>query len=110
MKHFVFAIRDIAINAFDRPWTCTHELQGLKAFREAVNDPNSRLSRAPEDYELYKLGTFDDGSGLFEVGVPEQVATGKSVFEARPVQRQMPLGGPEAAELIERLNGSRPAA
>jgi len=83
MKLHVFAIRDIAINAFDRPFCVTHLGQAERAFRDACTDPQSNLAKHPEDYELYQLGTFDDGTGVFEVGQPVQISTGKAVVHAR---------------------------
>lgn len=82
MKYHVFAVRDIAINAFDRPFVVTHLGMAERGFADAINDPKSNLYAHPEDYELYQLGTFDDGSGLFEVGQPTQICSGKAVRRA----------------------------
>lgn len=82
MKLFVFAVRDLAINAYDRPFFVSHLGMAERGFSDAINDPSSNLYKHPEDYELYQLGTFDDGAGVFEVGIPTQVCTGKSVVKA----------------------------
>lgn len=95
MKYIVYCVRDIAVNAYDRPFCVTHEGQALRGFRDAINDPKSNLGVHPEDYELYQLGTFDDGAGLFEVGVPKQVSSGKAVLYTRPLQG-MPADGVES--------------
>lgn len=80
MKYVVIATRDIATNCFDRPFVVPHKGHAVRGFTDAINDPSSNIGKHPEDYELYELGTFDDGTGLFETGVPVQIVSGKAVY------------------------------
>lgn len=92
MRIFVFAVRDSAIGAFMNPFYASALGQAERNFRDAVNDSKSPLYKHPEDYELFQLGTFDDGTGLFEVGVPSSVCTAKSVFKGGDVSALSPVG------------------
>lgn len=46
-----------------------------RSFGDAVNDPQTGVSRHPEDYQLYQVGVFDDNAGTFDKFVsPEFLA------------------------------------
>ncbi|MCK6419239.1 MAG: hypothetical protein L6Q57_10020 [Alphaproteobacteria bacterium] len=54
--------------------------QALRSFADAVNDGQSILSKHPEDFTLFEIGTFDKQTGqisLYEVR--ESVANGLDV-------------------------------
>lgn len=61
----IYSVRDTKALAFGVPIFVPHEVVATRAFVEECRNPNSQLSRYPEDYELYKLGTFDDEYGDF---------------------------------------------
>lgn len=102
MLRYVFSIRDVATDAYFDPFCSPTKPAALRTFADLVNDPQSTINRHPEDYELFELGSFDTGSGMFEVGVPRSVATGKAVYRGPSVQEVQDARGREAAE---RLNG-----
>lgn len=37
--------------------------EALRAFQELVNDPQSTPGKYPDDFELYRLGYYDEGTG-----------------------------------------------
>lgn len=53
--------------------------QAIREFQDAINDPNNgALNKHPEDFELHKLGTWDDTTGLLErLDAPETLARGQ---------------------------------
>lgn len=59
----VFSVYDKKAEAFMQPFTYAAVGQAVRAFSDTVNDPKSAFYRHPADYDLYQLGTFDDGSG-----------------------------------------------
>lgn len=86
MKKFIFAVRDRASLHFMDPFAVTHKGIAERSFADAVNDPATPMNKHPEDYDLYELGTFDDGTGLYEVRVPEQISIGKDVYKPARIQ------------------------
>lgn len=83
MKYVICAIRDRAADAFGRPMFSAALGQAIRSFVDEVNrsDPNNQLAAHPDDFDLYQLGTFDDSTGMFDTGVPRQVAIGKDVAQ-----------------------------
>lgn len=85
MRKFVFALRDRATVSFLDPFVVVHKGQAERMFADAINDEKSPFYKHAEDYDLYELGTFDDGTGVFEIRVPEQISIGKDVYKPKAV-------------------------
>jgi hypothetical protein len=81
MKLFIFAVRDRATVQFGNPMFLVSEGQCIRSFTDEVNraDKDNQLFNHADDFDLFRLGSFDTDSGMFDVGVPTQVVTGKSV-------------------------------
>lgn len=81
MKRIVCAVRDRAVDTFGNPFFVPALGAAIRSFADEINSGSaqSALSKHPEDYDLFELGTFDDSTGLFETGTPKQVAIGKDM-------------------------------
>lgn len=68
-----------------RPFTAISPGQAIRAFRDEINTPGSELNKHPEDYELNKVGTFDDAIGqIFGMkDGPEQLAIASNLIERK---------------------------
>lgn len=85
MIQVVVSIRDAATGAYSRPAFVAAEGAAFRSFRDEVNrnDPANELFRHPGDFDLFRLGTFDDVSGTFAPEpVPVLMVKGVSVKEA----------------------------
>jgi hypothetical protein len=67
VKHVICAIYDSATEAYMRPWTAQSEGQAMRIFSDEVFRPDSEIGKHKEDYSLFLIGTFNDGSGELEV-------------------------------------------
>jgi hypothetical protein len=67
MLYQVFSVKDRAADAFGRPVFGNSTGASLRSFTDEVNRnaPENEMYRHAEDFELYHLGAFDDGSGEF---------------------------------------------
>lgn len=68
----VMSLFDKKARAFNRPFFVAHVDLGVRSLAGEVNQqasatPPSELARFPEDFALYTLGTFDDGTGHFQL-------------------------------------------
>nr|WAE43465.1 MAG: nonstructural protein [Microviridae sp.] len=63
----IYAIRDKKIGVYGKPFCETSDVQATRGLSIAVNDPTIQLSHFPDDFDLYKLGTFDEESGCILV-------------------------------------------
>jgi hypothetical protein len=66
MKKQIFAIRDSKAEMFNDPFLCNTHGEAERSLKTAVNDKQSAISKYPEDFDLYHLGTYDTNSGKIE--------------------------------------------
>lgn len=78
MELKVYSVLDKAVGAFLPPFYMRSDGEAIRSFAEACNDPKS-LGKHAEDFTLFRLGSFDDGSGLFKCGEPERVLSALEV-------------------------------
>lgn len=67
MQMCILVIYDKAVEAYSPPYATRALGQGLRDFIEEVNNPQSRISRSPDDFTLFHLGYFDDNSAMFDL-------------------------------------------
>lgn len=78
--YVVVAIKDSALNAFMQPVFTPSVGLAQRSFADEVNNRESPMSRHPEDYSLYQLGSWTDVTGLFiQMPEPVLVVRGKDV-------------------------------
>lgn len=76
MIKMIYSIHDNKTGCFLDTFNDTHDESAKRAFTEACSDPKSRLNRFPNDFDLYRLGTFDTSSGrVLSADVPEKITS-----------------------------------
>jgi len=72
----LYAIRDLKADAFAPPFFFARDELALRAFQDAIADPQHPMSRHRPDYSLHHLGEFDDASGILTpcIGGPRFLA------------------------------------
>lgn len=67
----MFCVFDTQSKVFATPFYQATVGEAVRAFGDAVNDPQmGSLHKHPEDFLLFEVGTFDDNSGLLEATIP----------------------------------------
>jgi hypothetical protein len=64
MRYGLFAVYDAQVKTFMRPFYGRTVGEAERTFGDAVRNPESDWAKHPQDYSLFKLGEFDDESGL----------------------------------------------
>lgn len=59
----LFAIRDVKVERFFPPFVQQTQLEAQRTFLDMCRDERTPLSKHPEDYTLYEIGTFNAESG-----------------------------------------------
>ena len=57
---FAYTVHDQAAAAYLPPFFESTDAKAIRAFENAVSDPNHQFGRNPEDYNLIKIGQFCD--------------------------------------------------
>lgn len=82
----VLAIKDTAMDTYGQPLFVHTIAQGIRIFGDAINNKENPMSKHPEDYNLYHLGEYNDGTGTFiqrddpDTNGPKQLVLGKQMF------------------------------
>lgn len=79
MVYGVYAIRD-KLTAFMSPAIDASDASAIRNFARAVNQPDTLFDFASSDFDLYKIGEYDDQSGALKPIQPVQfIASGASL-------------------------------
>lgn len=62
----MFSIRDAKAEAYHQPFFKKSIGEAERDFTELCRDEKSTLSKFPEDFDLYYLGTYSDQTGKFQ--------------------------------------------
>jgi len=60
----IYSIHDKAANCYSAPFFMATDAMAERAFTQAVNSTENQYGKAPEDYTLFCVGTWDDDKGL----------------------------------------------
>ncbi len=70
MRLGAFSIYDVKVEAYGPPFYARTFGEAERFFRDILADPNSVQGKHPEDYQLFRVGEFDQGTGQL-LGVEE---------------------------------------
>ena len=83
MRHEIFCIRDNKSNVYNLPFFCNSLPAAIRNVSRAVMDETTQLNAFPQDFDLFKLGEYDDEQGKFIIqGNPEFVQSLVSIKAA----------------------------
>lgn len=76
----IYSVRD-QFTGFGQPFTHPNDSCAIRDFRLAVSRKDSVLFSSAKDYDLMRVGEFDDETGAIYPEVPVVVASGISVVK-----------------------------
>lgn len=74
MKLEVFSVYDVKAEAFIAPFFMSTIAQAIRAFSEACSQEGHAFRKHAEDYTLFHIGSFNDGTAEIKAIVPIRVA------------------------------------
>lgn len=63
----MFAVFDHKAKVFGKPFYENRVELAVRSVAAGIMDPQSMLSKFPEDFDLYRLGSFNDENGSFDL-------------------------------------------
>ena len=77
MTYYTFSIYDTKAQNYHVPYFLKNEAIAIRQFGDMVNDPDTTINKHPEDYTLFKLGSWDDQNSKFtQEKTPKALGTG----------------------------------
>lgn len=70
MKLQLCALKDLALDAYQRPFYAQTVNHAKRMFTDLMKDQQSEPAKHPEDFILYHLGIWDDHTGQTECQNP----------------------------------------
>lgn len=83
MELKVFTVRDSKAEIYSPPFYSKTHGEAERNFRELANDQKSMVSKYPQDFDLYFLGTYDDSVGKMDIlDTPQHVVKAANLSNA----------------------------
>ena len=68
----IYSIQDVKVCVFHAPMVLLNDAEARRVFCDITNDPQTPIFKHPKDFRLFKIGGFDDNSGVISpLGQPE---------------------------------------
>ncbi|AXH77261.1 MAG: nonstructural protein [Microviridae sp.] len=80
----VYAVFDHAAKAFLPPFLMRTDSQAQRAFAEVANSRGHAINEHPGDYNLFKIGTYDDSLGTVQNLEPAPFNLGSALLHLKP--------------------------
>ena len=93
MKLNAYTIYDVASGVYMRPFFSQADGQATRGFKDIATDADHEVGKHPEDYTLYRIGSYNDTSGKLEGEEPEKIMTGLQCvsMDRNPTQADLKL-------------------
>lgn len=62
-----FAIKDLKVGTFGRPFFSRHVAEAIRDLSQVVTDPSSVFSKFPADFELWLICSMNDENGMIQL-------------------------------------------
>lgn len=82
MNMNIYSIFDKGIEAYLRPFTMQAHGQAIRSFLDEVNNDSSPISKHPEDYTLFFIGTWNESNAEIVTQEPMRLARGHEMRES----------------------------
>lgn len=99
MKLNIYAVFDSKAAAYASPFFMQRDTMALRAFTDLTNDRQSSINKHPEDYSLWKIGSYDDDTGLVESCKLHSIANAASLIIVNPTPTFPNMDPKKIAEL-----------
>lgn len=81
MIYRMFSVFDSKIESYMQPFFSPTIASGIRAFSDAVHEPNSMLYKHPDDFELRVIGAFHDDTGEIIIETISKLGTAAEILK-----------------------------
>lgn len=95
-----YTLFDLKALTYSPPFFTSNDALAKRMLSEIVTDTNTTVGRHPSDYKLYKVGMFDDQTGIFDrLSIMEHICDAVSL---------LPPPRPDMFEKYQQMMGEKP--
>ena len=77
----MYSIYDQIAKAYQNPIYAVNDGAAIRIFQEAVNDEQTYLSKAPQDYIMFFIADYDEQTGTIQSDLPRKLIHGNEVVD-----------------------------
>lgn len=88
MKYKVYVVRDAAAEATMRPVFFERDAVAMRSFTLQVASGDDQMSNSPEDFTLYRVGSYDDDSMVLVSEDPHRLLNGLEAINNRRIDQE----------------------
>jgi hypothetical protein len=82
MKVTLYAVFDRCSGVYDGPIPGRADAEMIRNFSHMAVKEDSKISQSPEDFTLFKVGSWNDGTGEVEPMIAEKLINGAEAVSA----------------------------
>lgn len=98
MKMFAYSVFDRKTLAYGQPFFSHQDGAAVRILTDAAHDQNTMIGKHPEDFVLFKIGSYDDQLGQLSPIAPiEHVVDAISLFKTQLAEVPSPVVKPTEA-------------
>lgn len=83
MEMKMYSFLDEKAKLFSRPFYANHDGEALRSFSAVVADKESMPGKFPADFTLWRIGVWNDNTGVIKSDKPEYLAKAVDFIEAK---------------------------
>ena len=73
MKLKIYSLYDLKAQIYSHPYYSLNDSVALRTFLQMGQDPTSTVHHYPDDFKLYRIGDFDDATGVLTPEHPFEI-------------------------------------
>lgn len=81
----IYVVEDVKADRYDTPYFAINDVMGERNFRIAVKNDQSIFANFTEDFNLYKIGTYDLKTGDLELIDRQLICSGRQLVQEKAV-------------------------
>lgn len=78
---YAYALYDLKVGAFHTPFFMPHDALAVRAVVDLAGDNTTHVGRHPHDFQLTRVGAYNDQTGQFEAVTQEILGTAFNLAE-----------------------------
>lgn len=107
MKMNAYTIYDVAAGTYMRPFFTTADGEATRSFKDIASDAKHPIGQHPEDYTLYRIGSWNDNTGALAGEELEKLMTGLEAVHATRMVNKEQLAMFDQSEEVQQHTGNQ---
>lgn len=107
MVSILFTVYDVKAEFYMPTQTAPTMAMATRMFLEAAQDVRSNICKYPDDFVLFKLGSYDDHNATFDLLVSkESIGSARDLMSANNIDFQLPATNIAELPITQQINSA----